>query len=80
MKFQTAPTGQLLASPIGAHVTMEYEGRTLLGEVTGMYLKLEEGETFKVLIVKFFNGEPWPIEPWFLRVDVLERTYQEEES
>ena len=61
----------LKVDPMGAHVTLTYAGRTLLGEVTGV----DRDEVCGVLrlTVKHFNGEPWPIQPSALAVDVLVR-------
>lgn len=73
-KFQTDLDGHMMASPIGAHVTMKYEGRRLLGEVIDYRLTEVEGERLRLLTVRHFNGEPWPVKPYFLAVDVLERT------
>lgn len=59
---------------IGAHIRMDWCGRTLLGEVTncvpsGMYW----GPRF---VVRHFNGEPWPCHPLASDVGVLERDYE----
>lgn len=53
----------------GAHVTMEHEGRTLLGVV--VHVCPDEN----LCIVRHFNGEPWPVNPSLGRLDILERTY-----
>lgn len=56
----------------GAQITMEYDGRTLLGDVRGAY-HTSDGEH---LSVKYFNGEYWPVDPKASDVCVLERTYE----
>jgi hypothetical protein len=64
--------GHLACDPRGAQVTMRHQGRTLLGDVVG----LTEGGTRQAaphLRVRFFNGEPWPIEPAATAVRVLVR-------
>ena len=65
----------LAQNPIGGHCTYEHEGRTLIGEVTGVVL--EQGYCNRLkLQVKHFNGEPWPVQPMAVLVDMLERNYQ----
>jgi hypothetical protein len=53
----------------GAHVTLQHDGRTLLGTIVDIcpdeYLCL----------VRHFNGEMWPINPSLGRLEILERTY-----
>jgi len=56
----------------GAHVTLNHDGRTLLGVIA------EICPDELLCIVKHFNGEPWPINPSLSRLEILERTYQEE--
>lgn len=70
MKLQYGKFG-LSTDPRGAHVTLEHCGRTLLGEVVGA--RRDEVLGAVLLTVRHFNGEPWPIEPGALAVDVLER-------
>lgn len=53
--------GKLAEDPLFHQVQINFEGRTLLGDVRGMKLDLETGRT--KLVVHHFNGEPWPIEP-----------------
>lgn len=72
-KFVCDAHGRLIDNPIGAHVVYRYEGRELIGEVTGAHVCTEDGERLRVLTVRHFNGEPWPVEPFFMSVDVLER-------
>lgn len=60
--------------PRGAQVTMPWRnGRVLLGDVLRT---LPDG----TLVVRHLNGEPWPVEPKEADVEVLERTYDEEEN
>lgn len=54
----------------GAHVTLEHEGRTLLG--TLVHICPEEN----LCIVRHFNGEQWPVNPSLGRLEILERTYE----
>lgn len=79
MKFQTTSTGRIIGDPRGAHVTMRYHGRTILGEVVRVRVEDSEGERIRVLDVRYFNGEPWPVSPYFMAVEVLEREYEEED-
>ena len=72
MKFTMTKYG-LKSDPRGAHVTMQWKGRILLGEVTSAWRDEVTGAIR--LSVRHFNGEPWSIEPTALSVDVLERTY-----
>jgi hypothetical protein len=72
-KFAPGKYG-LKSDPRGAHVTMSYQGRTLLGEVVGVERAENRGMT--LLIVRHFNGEDWPIKPHVLAVDVLVREYE----
>lgn len=53
----------------GAQVSMEYQGRTLLGDV--LYPRTDEATGMTVLRVRHFNGEPWPCEPEPWAVTVL---------
>ena len=73
MKFTLGKYG-LKSDPRGAHVTMEWQDRKLLGEVKGVYRSEARGMIH--LQVRHFNGEPWPIDPHVLAVDVLEREYE----
>ena len=72
-KFSTDDYGRLACDPIGAYVTYQYKGRILLGTVTGIRMIEDQGERLRVVTVRHFNGEPWPVEPFFMSVDVLER-------
>lgn len=60
-------------NPIGTQVTLDYNGRTLLGDVKGCYRSEILGCT--KLIVHHFNGNPWPINPSAAVVEVLEREW-----
>lgn len=79
-KFVTDAGGRLVGSPIGAHVVYRYNGRELIGEVVGVEIDDSDGERLRVLRVRHFNGEPWPVKPYFLAVDVLIREYDDEEE
>lgn len=57
--------------PRGAHVTLDYQGKTLIGEVIGVARNEVRGAT--ILNVRHFCGEMWPIQPCARMVDVLER-------
>ena len=60
----------------GAHVTLTYQGRELLGtvkdiwycELTGVYR----------CAISHFCGDPWPIEPRLGALEILERTYEDD--
>ena len=60
---------------IACHVTMEHDGRTLLGTVTGTR-RSTAGDRTGRLEVRHFNGEPWPVSPRADAVTVLERTWE----
>ena len=70
MKLEFTRYG-LKHDPRGAHVTLTYRNRVLLGEV----MSVRRDETLNVLLlsVRYFNGEAWPIEPTAAAVDVLDR-------
>mgnify|MGYP001585292810 CR=1 FL=1 len=76
-KIVVDAVGRLVGSPIGTHVVYVHDGRTLLGEVICIRMREDEGERMRVLTVKHFNGEPWPVEPFFWDVDVLDRGFEE---
>lgn len=60
---------------VGAHVRMDWRGRTLLGEIVNVRRAADwRGPT---LTVRFFNREPWPCHPLASDVDVLERDWEE---
>ena len=73
-KFPFSKFG-LKCDPRGAHVILNHAGRTLLGEVTNF--RRDEVLGCTLLTVRHFNGEPWPIEPGCLAVDVLVREYED---
>ena len=73
MKFAMTKYG-FASDPRGAHVTMQWQGRTLLGEVTSAYYDDASYVPYVRLRIRHFNGEPWPIEPTAMSIDVLERT------
>jgi hypothetical protein len=62
-----APTQGRAVDLRGAHVTMMYQGRLLLGDVYAHDARTDR------LLVRHFNGEPWPVHPIASAVDVLER-------
>jgi len=55
----------------GAHVTLDWQGRTLLGEIKEIYRNEQRG----VLLckVQHFCGDFWPIEPALIALNILER-------
>lgn len=73
MKLQFGRFG-LKQDPRGGHCTMEYQGRTLIGEVMDVYRSEVRGMTH--LKVRHFNGESWPLDPAAVMVDMLERDYE----
>ena len=56
----------------GAHVTLDYAGRTLLGTIMDVRYR-ETGCTGFYADVRFFCGDPWPITPRLLALNILER-------
>ena len=66
--------GKWAKDPVGLFVTLQYQGRTLLGQVRDV--------RGKKLIIRHFNGEPWPIEPviGINSVRVIPRTYENGED
>lgn len=64
----------LAQDPRRGHCTYQYQGRQILGEVIGVTRSENRGFTF--LKVRFFNGEPWPIDPIAANVEMLERDYE----
>lgn len=67
-RFEITKHG-LAENPIGAQVALNYQGRTLLGDVVGCRYRYARG--CFLLTVRHFNGEAWPIEPRALAVEVL---------
>ena len=57
----------------GAHVTLQWRGRTLLGTITNVY----RHEVLGAILadVRHFCGDPWPITPGLYALEILERTY-----
>ena len=60
---------------IGAHVSLSYHGRELLGTITA--LRRDEILGAVVAIVHYFCGDPWPITPALSALNILERNYEE---
>lgn len=75
LKFEHTKHG-LKHDPRGAQVTLEWRGRTLLGDVVGC--RRDEITGAILLSVRHFDGTPWPIEPTSRAVDVLARDYEVE--
>lgn len=73
MKFEHSKYG-IKHNPKGAHVTLQWQGRTLLGEVKSF--DYDEVCGCIRLTVAYFNGDPWPVRPTSRAVDVLDRTAQ----
>ena len=74
MRFRYSKFG-LAVDPRGAHVTLPWQGRVLIGEVVGAYRSETRGMTH--LKVRHFNGEQWPIDPVASAVEVLERIQED---
>lgn len=68
--------GRPTVDPRGAHVTMTYKGRRLLGLVRDVYYSEFNGAAGFRLRVTHMNGEPWPFDPDTYIVDVLPRDYE----
>jgi len=68
---------------IHAQVSLAWRGQTLLGDIVEAWpIATNDIDTDGAdarLVVRFFNGEPWPIEPLLSECTVLERTYEPEE-
>lgn len=58
----------LAENPINQHVTMQWHGKTLLGEIYG----IEHGFNNLYLKVKYFCGDDWPVNPVPSAVMILE--------
>lgn len=54
----------------GAHATLSYHGRTLLGTIVNIW---RDHIGYTRLTVRHFNGEPWPFEPCATSVNILDR-------
>lgn len=72
MKLQANKFG-LTQNPIGGHCTLRWQGRLLIGEVTGVY---RNNHGYTLIRVKHFNGESWPLDPSAMAVEMLEREYE----
>lgn len=59
----------LLENPVGLQVALPLNGRTLLGDVTGIEHNHHRGMTF--LRVRHFNGEAWSFNPAIGAVEVI---------
>jgi hypothetical protein len=59
----------------GAHVALEYGGRTLLGTIKDVARDEVTGCTRAE--VRHFCGDEWPIKPALFALEILERTYEE---
>jgi hypothetical protein len=70
MKLEITKHG-LKQDPRHAQVSLPWRGRELLGDVTGCYR--DETTGCVRLTVRHFNGEPWPIDPAAVAVNVLDR-------
>lgn len=70
-RFKFNRSGELACDPRHAQVLFHRNGQTYLGDVRDHYR--DEDETFR-LVVTYFNGEPWPIDPPAALVTVLDRS------
>lgn len=59
----------------GAHVVLQFQGRTLLGEIVRVYRR--ECPPAIMAVVKHFNGQPWPTDAALVSLEILERNHQE---
>jgi len=55
----------------GAHVTLTWNGRMLLGEIVGIFR--EEYPSSVKASVRHFNGEAWPMVPALSALEILDR-------
>ena len=55
----------------GAHVTLEHDGRTLLGQIIDVYRR--ELPPACMAKVRYLCGDPWPFDPALIALDILER-------
>lgn len=58
----------------GAHVTLEYQGRTLIGTLREVFR--DEMRGYMHCRVQHFCGDWWPVEPCLGAIEILERTYE----
>jgi hypothetical protein len=70
--------GRLIFNPMRCHVTMQWRGRQLLGEVVGVMYDEPLG-VFRA-VVNHFNGEPWPVYPALTALGFLDRTGPEHDG
>jgi hypothetical protein len=64
----------LAEDPRGGHCAYTYNGHELLGEVVGVVRT--DGYVNRLLLdVRFMNGEPWPVQPMAVNVEMLVREY-----
>lgn len=56
----------------GAHVTLDWRGRTLLGTI--MNVRRDEVRGVLLADVRHFCGDAWPITPALGALEILERT------
>ncbi len=61
-----------------AHVTLQYRDRVLLGEIINV--RRDEVLGAVVADVRHMCGDMWPITPRLAALEILERTYETEES
>ena len=58
----------------GAQCTLQWNGRTLIGDIVD--ITYNDVRSIYIAKVKYFNGEPWPIDPALSALEILERTYE----
>lgn len=56
----------------GAHVTLAWQGRELLGTITDV--ERNEISGCHHATVRFFCGDPWPIKPALIALNILDRS------
>lgn len=56
----------------GAHVTLDWQGRTLLGTIRCLWRDDARGVT--LVTVRHFNGDTWPVTPALGALTILEHT------
>ena len=61
----------------GAHAVYTSLGRTYLGTVKDVFW---DQDGLRRARINHFNGEPWPFSPPVSLLEILERTYQQEEA
>lgn len=55
----------------GAHVTIEWQGRTLLGEIKAIWRNEQRG--IVLCRIQHFCGDWWPVEPALSALNILDR-------